>query len=312
MLASRVELGTPISQRQLGKLAAVTADPEERKDLEQYQDAEAFLTHFLSNRFSVLDVLEDYQSCRLTFVEFLDLLQPLSPRQYSISSSPLGQHSLGANNACASVTYDVHEAPAFSQQNRIFHGVASSFLNQCSPGTRLRCFVRATNAAFHLPKDSSIPIIMVAAGTGIAPMRGFIEERAAIVAAKGRKLGPALLYFGCRDIDQDYIYRHQLEDWERAGAVSLRPCFSRHGPADGSNPYRYTSDRIWAERDQVADLFARGAKIFVCGSASRLAKSTADVCKKIWLERNSDCSARDAEEWLDRQKEDRYVSDVFG
>lgn len=72
----------------------------------------------------------------------------------------------------------------------------------------------------------STPIIMIAAGTGLAPFRGFVQERVAQVAA-GRKLAPALLFHGCRARDEDAIHADELEEWENAGAVEALRAFSR-------------------------------------------------------------------------------------
>jgi cytochrome P450/NADPH-cytochrome P450 reductase len=91
--------------------------------------------------------------------------------------------------------------------------------------------------------------------------------------------------------------------------VSVRPCFSKAGP-EGSQ--KYVLDRIWEDREELARLFGvEGAKILICSSASKLAKSAAEVCKKIWQERHPDKSEESAQEWLEMIKEDRYVSDVF-
>jgi cytochrome P450/NADPH-cytochrome P450 reductase len=151
---------------------------------------------------------------------------------------------------------------------------------------------------------------MVCAGTGLAPMRGFIQERATIKKARNATLGPAILYFGCRHHEKDFIYSDELKQWESDGVVSVRPCFSKIGPAGESK--QYVPDRMWEDREELAELFGKeNGKIFICGSASKLAKSTAEVCKKIWLERHQQSSEDDAQAWLDRVKEDRYVSDVF-
>jgi cytochrome P450/NADPH-cytochrome P450 reductase len=73
----------------------------------------------------------------------------------------------------------------------------------------------------------------------------------------------------------------------------------------------YVQDVIWENREKAREMFRAGGKIFLCGSASKLGKSTADVCKKIYRE-GQGCNEKEAAEWLDRQKEHRYVSDVFG
>ena len=265
----------------------------------------------------MLDVLDDYPSCKLELSAYIDMLKPLTPRQYSISSSPTassGPSDPGSQHKplLASITYDVLEAPALSGHGRTYYGVTSHHLALCEPGNTLRAWVRATNANFHLPSDPETPIIMVCAGTGRAPMRGFVQTRAALREAGGRPLGPALLYFGCRDFEKDYIYKDELARYHGDGVVDVRPAFSRRGPPDAKESYKYVPDRMWAERKELAELFTRGAKIFVCGSASKLARSTAEVVRRIWREKHPEASEEDAEAWLRGIKEDRYVSDVFG
>jgi cytochrome P450/NADPH-cytochrome P450 reductase len=314
LIGARVELSTPVSKRQLQTIARTASVEEDGKALERLSFDEVFDSEVLAKRISVLDILEDFPACKLSFAEYLDMVKPLSPRQYSISSSPLasdphpkhGHH--GPINA--SITFDVHKAPARSGNGRNFEGVASTYLATRPVNSKLRCFVRATNASFHLPKNQETPVIMISAGTGIAPMRGYIEERAALAEASSRKLGKAILYFGCRDHERDYIYGEQLKQWEQLGAVDVRPTFSQRGPEE-ARQHRYVHERIWDEREELASLFHEGAKIFVCGSASKLAKSAASVLEKVWLERHPGKSDKEAFEWLQAQREERYVSDVF-
>ncbi|KAI0427039.1 cytochrome P450 [Xylaria sp. FL1042] len=327
ILGTRVELATPASKRQIESIAK-TADSTDQLKLQALIASEsAFTKEVLEKRLSILDLLEDYPTATLSLAAYLDMLRPLTPRQYSISSSPLA--ALSAGTELASLTYDVHAAPARSGHGRVFHGAASTYLASRPAGSRIRCVVRRSNAGFHLPADPSTPLIMVAAGTGLAPMRGFIQQRACIAAANNNNtnntsntstttLGPALLYFGCRDYELDFLYAEELGEWEKLGAVELRPAFSRRGPpgakkGDGEKEggYKYTHERMWAEQEEIRDLFKRGAKIFVCGSASKLAKSTNEVIKRIWRVAFPDKSEEDAQRWLEGIREVRYVSDVF-
>lgn len=296
------------------QIAATNTDQKEREKLQNLaSDDIKFQSEVLAKRVSVLDVLEDYPHCSLSFGTFLDWMKPLSPRQYSISSSPLAcKDKLGDEDSklTASITYDVHQAPALSGHDRTFEGVASTFMAARAVGDKIRCCIRPTNLAFHLPTDLETPVIMICAGSGIAPMRGFCQERAEMLKANpNRGLGKAVLYFGCRHSEGDYIYADELAEWEKLGAVEIRPVFSRSGP--GHEQFPHVPDRLWAEREEVAALFRSGAKILLCGSAAKLGKSTSDVCKKIWLEHHPGQSDADATEWLDRIKEERYVSDVF-
>lgn len=318
--AHRVEIGLPPTQRQLSILAEHTSDEKEKASMTSLAAEASFQSKVLALNYSILDILEDHPSCDLPLSSYIDMLKPLTPRQYSISSSPLhSDHHISHDAFSATITYDVHSAPARSSSlpnghARTFHGVASSYLARLMPGHRIHCFVRKTNVAFRLPEDPEVPIIMIAAGTGIAPMRGFVQERAAVAAAGARKLGPALLYFGVRDVGQDYIYREEFASYQSLGAVQVRPAFSKRGPA-GEETFKYTHERMWAERKELSELFAQGAKVFLCGSASKLAKSTAEVVKRIYKDaaaaKGVQKTEEEAESWFESIREARYVTDVF-
>jgi cytochrome P450 / NADPH-cytochrome P450 reductase len=328
LIGTRVELATPASQRQVAFLASLATGGDAEK-LKALAGDDQYKKEILGGRFSVIDLLEDYPSIKLTFSSFLDMLQPLAPRQYSISSSPLaapavpalssqyqlrGDEDVGAKTSMtASLTYDVFTAEAFSGHGRQFNGVSSTYLSMLTPGSRLRCFVRKTNTPFRLPNDPKTPVIMVAAGTGIAPMRAFIQERASISASRpggSEVLGPAVLYFGCRDFEEDFLYKEELAAWETQGVVKVRPAYSKKAPEGQSTSH--VDQVIWSDREELKGMFADGARILVCGSAARLGRSTQDVFMRIYGEVQPEATKEEAQAWLLKQKEERYVSDVFG
>lgn len=323
ILYSRVELGTPASKRQVDTILKTVQNVDEQKQLEAMLSSdESFRSEILTKRKAVLDILEDFPSAELSLAGYLDMLKPLAPRQYSISSSPLGssvpEQGGRPRGYVASITYDVHSAPARSGNGRTFQGVCSTYLASRAVGARLWCHVQRTHNGFHLPSDPAAPLIMIGAGTGLAPFRGFVQERACLQDAatdgsapnNNKKFGPALLYFGCRDADEDYLYREELARWEAQGVVQVRPAFSQRSSSLSS--WRYVHERMWAEREELAQVFGSGAKIFVCGSASKLAKSVVACVTDIWLERHPGASREDATAWLQETKDRvRYVSDVF-
>ncbi|KAK4626456.1 Bifunctional cytochrome P450/NADPH--P450 reductase [Fulvia fulva] len=295
-LAEAVELATPITKRQLESLAPYATTSEQKSALQNY--ITTYNTTTLTNRYSPLDILTTLSLTTVPFPHYIDLLPPLSPRQYSISSSPLVQPE------SVSLTIDVHSSPALSGTG-LFQGVASTYLATRRMGDRISCFIRPTNVGFRIP-SVDVPLIMICAGTGIAPMRAFLQERSAIAAAGIKTLAPALLYFGCRHRDHDNLYTSDLSTYETAGIVKIRTAFSKVGP----NAPSYVPDLVWEDREEIADLFTAGGKIFLCGSAARLGRSTDDVCKKIWVERTGKTS-EEAEEWLRGVRMERYVSDVY-
>lgn len=146
-------------------------------------------------------------------------------RQYSISSSSL------VNPSQVSLTISVLDAPARSDTGKRHLGIASNYLACLAAGDKVPVVVRPSAAAFHLPSDPLVPVVMTCAGSGLAPFRGFIEERAAQKAA-GRDVGKTILFFGCRAPEDDYLYAEtDLKTWSEQGVVDIRPAFSRKSEA---------------------------------------------------------------------------------
>ncbi|GAB7330350.1 hypothetical protein MBLNU13_g01982t1 [Cladosporium sp. NU13] len=304
IIAAYVEIGTPISRKQLLLLASQTTAMTQKEELERLAGT-VYESAVLSKRASIIDLLEQFPACNLSFAAYLDMLQPMKPRQYSIASSPLASPP-----NTVSILYDVLSAPSMYNHSTRFHGVASTYLADMPVGGKIHAYIRATNIQFRLPVDPATPITMICAGTGLAPMRAFMQERAAIAKAQPNlAVGTSLLYFGCRNPEKDYICAAELEAWDAAGLVALRPCFSHH--PEVSRGFKYVGQRLEADKDEIVSLFRRGAKIFLCGSASKLAKSVNEVLEKMVMEYR-DVDLEEARAWLAKQKADRYVSDVFG
>ena len=122
----------------------------------------------------------------------------------------------------------VVSAPAHSGTGTHFLGVASNFLAELAPGDRVQVAVRPSAAAFALPADPRVPLVLFCAGAGLAPMRAFVQERAAQIRSGRTDVGRVLLFYGCRHPKQDYMYADaELGEWRAIGAVDVRPAFSR-------------------------------------------------------------------------------------
>ena len=300
VLSNYVELAQPATRAQIQQLAACTSCPPEKIGLERLAGDGAYTSEILERRVSVLDLAERSASCALTFAQFLAMLPLLRARQYSISSSPL------ANDAEASLTIAVVDAPSLSGQGR-FHGVASTYLAALQPGDRLAVAVRPSQSGFHLPADPTTAIVMVCAGTGVAPFRGFLQERAAQKAA-GRDVGRALLFFGVDHPDVDYLYRDEFAQWEAEGVVEMRPAFSAKPDGD----LVFVQHRVWRDRAEVAALFREGAQFYVCGDGKHMAPAVRDTFVRIY-QKATQADDAVAGVWADRMEHEhgRYVSDVF-
>jgi cytochrome P450/NADPH-cytochrome P450 reductase len=305
LFGAYVELAQPASKRNILALVDATRDDGEQKALTRLAD-EAFAEEITAKRVSVLDLLERFPSLRLPLGVFLKMQPPMRVRQYSISSSPLWN----PNNV--TLTYSVVSGQALSGQGR-YVGVATNYLANLAAGDKLHVSVRSSHQAFHLPKDGkNVPVIMIAAGTGLAPFRGFIQERAAQLAA-GRVLAPALLFYGSHAPDSDLLYSDSLKRWEQLGAVSLRFAFSRK--SEDSEGCKYVQDRLYHNKSEVVELFDAGAKLFVCGSRE-VGDGVQEILVKIAKERFTEKEGREADdqrarEWFEGLRNERFATDVF-
>lgn len=299
LLSNYVELSQPATRAQLAALAAATRCPPEKAELELLA-GDGYDADVLGRRCSVIDLLDRFQSCPLTFEAYLQMLPPMKARQYSISSSPLWKPDH------VTLTIAVVDAPALSGAGQ-YRGVASSYLASLQAGDRVSIAVRPSNARFHPPADPAKPMVMICAGSGLAPFRGFLQERAAQKAG-GQEVGPALLFFGTNHADVDYLYRDELSDWERDGVVTVLPAFSEQ--PDGE--VTFVQHRVWTERQRVEALFRQDATVFVCGDGRHMAPAVRETLIRIYREA-SGASEAQAEDWADTVERDhgRYVADVF-
>ncbi len=208
----------------------------------------------------VLAALEKFPGLRPDPEAFVECLEPLQPRLYSISSSPK------VNPERLSLTVD-HVRYEIGGRTR--QGVASSFLaDRVAPGAAMRVYVQRAHG-FALPADGATPIVMVGPGTGVAPFRAFLQERQATGASGG-----AWLFFGHQRREHDFFYEEEFAALQQAGALTkLSLAWSRDAA-----PKMYVQDRM---REQGAELWSwmlRGAHIYVCGDAARMA---ADVDRAL-------------------------------
>ena len=298
-----MELQQVATRKQIQIMSEHTRCPVTKPKLLAYvgddmASGERYRSDVLGKRKSVFDLLEEHPACELPFHAYLEMLSLLAPRYYSISSSPSG------DPAKCSITVGVVEGTASSGRG-LYKGVCSNFMAGRRVGDTVHATVRETKAGFHLPQEPSVPIIMIGPGTGLAPFRGFLQERAAMKAG-GAALGPAMLFFGCRHPDQDYLYADELKAFAAAGITELHVAFSR-----GDGPKTYVQNLVAAQKDRVWNLIGQGATIYVCGDGSKMEPDVKAALLAIYRERTgSDADA--ASRWIDDLgASNRYVLDVW-
>ncbi|MFD0917119.1 bifunctional cytochrome P450/NADPH--P450 reductase [Pseudahrensia aquimaris] len=297
LLFDMIELQAPASRKDVGLLARHTQCPKSKPAIEALA-GDSYIAEVLNKRRSVLDILEEYPACELPFSAFLETCPNMVPRYYSISSSPKDKA-----DRCT-VTVAVVDDDARSGNGR-FKGTCSNYLEGMSEGTTFYASIRQPSAGFTLPDDPTLPIIMVGPGTGIAPFRGFLQERSALQKA-GEKLGPAQMFFGCRHPDQDFIYRDELQAWEKEKVCDLHTAFSRE-----TKKRVYVQDVLLEQRDAVWPLIEAGAKIYVCGDGGHMEPDVRRALTRMYAE-EKDVSADEADAWINAMMDkEQYVLDVW-
>ena len=296
LLTHFVELRKPATRSQLRKLAAANPCEPERKRLEELADEPDPCP------LSPIECLKEFPACDITGAELLELLEPMTPRHYSIASSSRLQPDV------VGLVVSVLDAPARSGEG-LFKGVASNHLAAIGAGARIRARVDPARQAFRAGADPEKNVILVSAGTGVAPFCGFLGDRFA-AKEEGAPYTSALCFFGIRDPDVDYIFKDQFIEAESVGVVSMRPAFSR-APQNG---VRYVQDRIAADADDVWALLgdpASDTHVFVCGDGAKMAPAVRQAFIDIYRARTG-ADESDAHDWLIGLVEsDRYVEDVW-
>lgn len=281
-----LSLTEPATRRQVEALAAAADCPPDQQRLKALlADTATFDAEVRLPRVTVLDLLEQLPSCEWGLAEFLDVLPELQPRYYSIASSDR------VSPREVDITVSVVDEPAWSGRGQ-HQGAATTLIAAAEPGISLYARVRAVDSNFLPPESASQPYLMIGAGTGIAPFRGFVQERVHRQQS-GEALAPAWLLFGCRHPERDYLYREALEAAEQAGAVTLMPAFSRVP----DSAHRYVQDRLLAEAPVLWPAIEQGALIYVCGDATHMLEGVRGALMQMYRD-HSDADAAAAAQWL--------------
>jgi sulfite reductase (NADPH) flavoprotein alpha-component len=239
-----------------------------------------------------LDLLRRYPA-RWDAPALVGALRPLTPRLYSIASS---SHFVGPDEVhltVAPIDYEAHGSRHV--------GAASAFLAAAGEDASVRVFIEE-NERFRLPADTARDVIMIGPGTGVAPFRGFVQERE-IAGGSGRNW----LFFGNRHGRQDFLYQLEWQDALRRGALSrLDVAFSRD-QADK----RYVQHALQERGAEIHDWLSRGAHLYVCGDANHMARDVHAALIDI-VATHGGHSTEQAQTWLSElMQQGRYARDVY-
>ncbi|PON93484.1 Flavodoxin-like [Trema orientale] len=255
------------------------ASPEGRDDLYQYNQKE---------RRTVLEVLQDFPSVQMPFEWLVQLVPPLKTRAFSISSS-LSAHPRQVHLTVSVVTWTT----PFKRKRS---GLCSTWLSKLDPKQCIYIPVWFNKGSLP-PPTPSLPLILIGPGTGCAPFRGFVEERA--IQSATHDTAPVIFFFGCRNEENDYLYRDFWLSHKKNGGVlsetkggGFYVAFSRDQPQKV-----YVQHKISEHSDRVWSLLSEGAAIYVAGSSTKMPSDVLSSFEEI-ISKESGLPREAAVRWL--------------
>lgn len=332
-----LEISAPVSRDTISSLLQFASSPNVRLFLGTLaRNKAAYAEHASSHRMTLGRLLEyatseygeqdratagSWSNLPLSFV--IETLNPLQPRLYSISSSSIISPRKPTITAIVTTTTlprnpDV-TIPGLTSNyiNTISHRLNSTEWHPQPPlpdnqvrHNQLHAAIRKSNFR---PPVFSVPLIMVGAGTGIAPFRAFVLERARL-HSMGQQVGKTVLFFGCRSPDEDYLYQQELEDATASlPGAELVPAFSRVPTLSQTNGKgAYVQDVIRAKGAELGEMIeSHGARVFVCGRAAMSREVCAAIRDVVGLHKGWDAE-RTAKWWEGWRKAGGLAEDVWG
>lgn len=292
-LTSRLSIGAA-TPRFLATLAAKSSSEAEKARIAELLKPENVegTKKFLEEREHV-DLLAEFPGAKLTPQEFVDGLRRLTPRLYSIASSSL---------VSPEATHTTIAIVRYTTNGRKRGGVCSTFLADRVTLGQPVVPVFITHAHFRLPEDTSKDVIMVGPGTGIAPFRAFVQERAATKAT-----GRNWLFFGDQSAKTDFLYEEEWATYQKSGVLTrLDTAWSR----DQAQKV-YVQDKMRQGGAELWSWIQGGASFFVCGDAKRMAKDV-DLALHEIIAQHGGMTPEQAAEYVKQMKKDkRYQRDVY-
>jgi len=287
-LTWQVDIARPLD-RTLDLLAMFAANPAEAARIRRLADGDDGAEPADAD---LLDLLHAFPSARPRLFDLVKSLPSLKPRLYSIASSPRAEP--GQVHLCVGVARP-------ERRGRVRHGIASSFLAHRA-AAHGEILANIQKSHFRLPADPATPVIMVGPGTGIAPFRAFLQERAAQQAA-----GPAWLFFGDQHEATDFLFADELKAWLADGTLSrLDTAWSR----DQAKKV-YVQDLMRTHATDVWRWLQDGAHFYVCGDAMRMAKDVDAALRDIAAKQGGLDEAQ-AKDWtIALARQGRYLRDVY-
>jgi len=301
-----VDIAMPVKSNVLVQLLKYCTAPEDTAKLQSLignseENRNAYNEWIVKDHRHIVAVLEDIPTCKPPLDLLLELLPRLQCRYYSISSSSK-QHKDAVHVTAVLTDWTT---PTGRQQK----GVCTSWFKTKVPNEsyvpKVPIFVRHTT--FRLPVKQETPVLMIGPGTGFAPFRGFLQERAHF-KSKGNAVGDMILYFGCRSRAQDFLYEEEMNEYVEMGVITeLHLAFSRDQPEKV-----YVTHLLKKNLADVWELIKRGGYVYVCGDAKNMAKDVNDILLSAMTTHGEKTSEQATNFLKSMSNKGKYQVDVWG
>lgn len=300
-LSRYVDITSPPRRSELKLLANFATDPLDREALKRMASKEGkaeYRDKIMDSKIGVVDIIT--RLCKslnnISLEHLIHICPHLQPRYYTIASSS------SVHPDSAHLTVSVLEEKR--KDGTLFKGVCSNHLATEKGNVRVFC----RDSTFRLPNDAKTPVIMVGPGTGFAPMRALLQERAHTRRELKLPVGPNVLYFGCKKRDLDYIYQDEIEAFQKSGDIdTLRLAFSREQAKKV-----YVQHLMEEDKEKVWNLIEKeGAYVYICGG-TKMGSDVCSILRKIAQDTGGLSSEDDAKKYLENMhSEGRLVQELW-
>ena len=284
-LINDLEISTLVPQV-LSKYIELNNNKKLKELIENQQQLEEYVY-----KNDVLDLISDFKA-EYSAQQFVDTLRKFQPRLYSIASS---------YNANPDEVHLTVAQVLYKHNKRLHKGVTSNFLADLEEDTEVPIYIDE-NLGFRLPDDTSAPIVMIGAGTGVAPYRAFLQER-----SLAGTVGENWLFFGDRNFATDFLYQTDWQKFLKQGVLNrFDVAFSRD-----QKEKIYVQDKLYQHRKEIYHWLIDGAYFYLCGDKDNMAKDVKNTLLKI-IQEESGYSIEKSEELFRKiRKEKRFQEDVY-
>lgn len=321
-----MEITGPISRQALASIAPFAPNEETKKEaLRLGSDKALFAQEIHANYLNLSDALLKISGGvkweTVPFVFLIELMPSLQPRYYSISSSSLSEKTSihvtavveiekhGDHTVSGVATNLLKDVEVHQNGTKFAHNINYDLNGPQNKFKGFKLPVHVRRSTFKLPSNPATPVILVGPGTGVAPMRGFVRERAKLQKQDANvTIGKTLLFYGCRTLDEDFLYKEEWPEYAKqlGDLLEMDVAFSR----ELTNKV-YVQDKILARGQIIDELLKTGAYIYVCGDASKMARDVQSTFVKIISEQRGLSEEKAAELVRSLKVQNRYQEDVW-